>query len=156
MLFGRGTSFLVLLFLVGWQLVFNDRSRMQLLNKAMRIPIMKLFFWQLLSEFFVEQRRVLVLDCPLLFEAKMSYVCQETVVVSCAKEVQDTKKEWKVTNGFLCSFLTIRDKIVCVCVCSIVQLTTVSLARADNTLPKYNGICMREFMCAKRVVYMCV
>lgn len=69
-------------------IVFNNKSKLKWLNGVMRGPIFKALLWDLAKMFFYERVNVIVLDCPLLFEAGFHRACPHNVVVSCSKEKQ--------------------------------------------------------------------
>ena len=69
-------------------LIFHDAGARARLNWCLKVPIWSTFFRRAASMFFVEGRREIILDVPLLFESKLSALCSETVVVFVRPEVQ--------------------------------------------------------------------
>lgn len=67
--------------------MFGNRALLSKLNYATHLPITVELFRQILCSF-LSMRPVVVLDCPLLFEAKLQWLCSTTVCVSCDAEDQ--------------------------------------------------------------------
>ncbi|QDZ25588.1 dephospho-CoA kinase [Chloropicon primus] len=76
--------------------VFNDKAKLSKLNKATHLPIIVELLRQILVSF-LTLKPVVVLDCPLLFEAKLEMLCSSTVCVSC--EESDQVKRFVARDG---------------------------------------------------------
>lgn len=67
--------------------VFNSTENRTKLNKIVHPAVRKEIVRQILSNW-LRRTPVVVLDVPLLFETKLSMLCDKTVVVVCSKEIQ--------------------------------------------------------------------
>lgn len=69
-------------------IVFEDKTKMQFLNNALRRQLIMLFVWELLRGVFWKQRLIIVLDAPLLFESGLNYFCDWTIAVVVNRDAQ--------------------------------------------------------------------
>jgi dephospho-CoA kinase len=82
-------------------LIFNDPSARARLSATLRPAIWSTFARQALRMFFLQGHREVVLDVPLLFESKLSWLCSDTMVVNVSPDVQRErlmKRGTKVTE----------------------------------------------------------
>jgi len=68
-------------------LVFNDKAMLSKLNRATHLPITVELARQLVVSW-LTLKPVVVLDCPLLFEARLERICSSTICVSCSEGEQ--------------------------------------------------------------------
>jgi len=69
-------------------IVFEDKTKLQFLNKAVRTQLIMLFVWELLRGVFWKRRLIIVLDAPLLFESGLNYFCDWTIAVVVKRDAQ--------------------------------------------------------------------
>ncbi|ESQ51212.1 hypothetical protein EUTSA_v10017190mg [Eutrema salsugineum] len=69
------------------QMVFSSDSKRQLLNKLMAPYVSSGIFWEILKQW-AKGAQVIVVDIPLLFEAKMDKLTKPIVVVWVSEETQ--------------------------------------------------------------------
>ncbi|KAK9454530.1 dephospho-CoA kinase-domain-containing protein [Dipodascopsis uninucleata] len=78
--------------------VFADESARKALNAITHPLVRREIFRQIVYHWLITRAPVVVLDVPLLFEAKMDLFCGATLVVSCSADIQRTR-------------LLVRDKV---------------------------------------------
>ncbi|CAB52159.1 dephospho-CoA kinase [Schizosaccharomyces pombe] len=69
------------------QAVFQDAGKRSLLNSIIH-PAVRLEMLKELLRCYVRGYSIVILDVPLLFEAKMQFICWKTICVSCDKSIQ--------------------------------------------------------------------
>lgn len=72
-------------------LVFGDKVQLSKLNGIMTRYILWELMYQILNSFFIDFHEYIILDAPLLFETKLSWVCSETVCIVATEKEQLTR-----------------------------------------------------------------
>ncbi|MGM0495576.1 MAG: dephospho-CoA kinase [Bacillota bacterium] len=69
------------------RIVFNDRSKLELLNKITHPYVIKKIE-EMITEYKQKGEDIIILAVPLLFEAKMEYLCDKIICVYLDRETQ--------------------------------------------------------------------
>ncbi|MFW5889021.1 MAG: dephospho-CoA kinase [Bacillota bacterium] len=69
------------------RIVFNDKTKLKLLNKITHPYVIKKIE-QIISEYKAKKFEIVILTVPLLFEAKMEYLCDKIICVWVDRETQ--------------------------------------------------------------------
>ncbi|CAM6089811.1 unnamed protein product [Calypogeia fissa] len=72
------------------EIVFSDSSKRRQLNKALEPFIAFGIFWEIFKHW-IKGTAVVILDCPLLFEAKITWITKPVVVVWLDRETQQAR-----------------------------------------------------------------
>ncbi|ODV85830.1 hypothetical protein CANARDRAFT_175598 [[Candida] arabinofermentans NRRL YB-2248] len=67
--------------------VFTNKDELKVLNSITHSQVRKEMFWRVIKSWFTFQRMV-ILDVPLLFEAKLDLFCGTTICVMCDEKTQ--------------------------------------------------------------------
>lgn len=69
------------------RIVFNDKSKLELLNKITHPYVIKKIE-EMITEYKQKGENIIILAVPLLFEAKMEYLCDKIICVYLDRETQ--------------------------------------------------------------------